>query len=40
MDEDMNIVLKPYKCDTDAECEFCEYWIWCKGENKENAGSI
>lgn len=33
------IVVKPYKCDSDAECECCELWLWCKGENKD-AGSI
>ena len=29
------MILRPYKCE---ECnkEFCELWIWCKGENAEN----
>lgn len=35
MGEDTDIVLRPYKCGADAECGFCEYWLWCKGKNKE-----
>lgn len=31
-DKPKNIFVKPYKC---QECDpaFCEYWLWCKGEN-------
>lgn len=36
MDEILgNIVVRPYKCDADTECECCEHWLWCKGRNKD-----
>lgn len=34
MEKDIEIVLRPYKCD-ECDREFCEYWLWCKGKNVE-----
>lgn len=36
MDEDMDIVLRPYRCDAGVECEFCEYWIWIEHYKKKD----
>ncbi len=32
--EDVVIIVKPYRC-SECQSEFCEYWLWCKGENVE-----